>query len=145
VTTSTCADWEPTAKSTTTTPTPTPTASPLAINEKMCYHGSDFPNVAGHIDDDFFRQYIPFSCATDNTAAVNLKMSAGDDPVIFHTITNDEPYFFSIQWIPGCKTSVDTMSVWQPVGTDDTCYTIMQGNNDNCECSSYPSGSRMLA
>lgn len=99
----------------------------------MCYHGSDFPDTAGHIDGDFFPQYIPSACATDDTTAVNLKMSAGDDPVQFHTITNDEPYWFSISCIEGCKTTLDTMSVWQPVGTDDTYYSIMEGNNDNCK------------
>ncbi|KAK3943341.1 hypothetical protein QBC46DRAFT_420765 [Diplogelasinospora grovesii] len=138
VPTSTCADWVGTSTTSTTSSTsPTgPTQTPLSITQKRCYDGSEFPGAAGHIDSYWQADYIvPWSCAYEDTAPVDQYLGPGDAPIVFHTITNNEPYFYSISWIDGCTTSESKMYVWQPIPGDtaDTCETIMRGNYENCQ------------
>ncbi|KAK3299466.1 uncharacterized protein B0H64DRAFT_455416 [Chaetomium fimeti] len=129
----TCASWAATSTSTTSTG---PTETPLAINTKGCYYASElFPNEdPPDIDEDFQQQYIPWACATDDTAAVDVVLGPDSEPMTFDTRTNGVPYWYSVSWIEDCETSVSEQYAYVPIpGGEDTCYSLMRGNFENCE------------
>ncbi|PGH19191.1 hypothetical protein AJ80_04162 [Polytolypa hystricis UAMH7299] len=130
---------DPTTLSTTSKP-PKPTEKPkvkLELGVRQC-NSVDIFEGGGDINSWWVTDYAQYTCT--GTALEEAIMYPGKKPITFHTETNGAPYFMSISWKPGCKTTVDRVSpafpLWQAgegaVNRDAECITLLYNNWKKC-------------
>jgi len=129
---------------------PEPTGVPLRINSQNCYLPSEtLPDVAEEdlklikVEYQWQRFVIIAACSRRDVHPLDMILSPDSEPFTYIYRRRGVPYWYSVSWIKGCVTSVESQHVWQPVpGEEDTCRTLFEGNFLNCKSLWMPSEER---
>lgn len=110
--------WEITAP---TTPSPSPTPTPITPLKEANLQCAG-KNTGGDVHKDTLSYNSGFACA--GTAYKNL--GPNDPGMDYVSKDGSVTYHYHVQWIQGCKTTVDTQNVANPLNIQNPGYTICQ-------------------
>lgn len=119
-----------TFKDPTTTAQPGPTttaATPITELKEQNLQCAN-KNTGGDVQPDWVNQYSGWACA----GVANKQIGPDDQPMDWKTTTNDVVYHYHLEWIKGCKTTVDKQNVANPLNVKDPGYTLCQESYVKC-------------
>ncbi|KAF7557904.1 hypothetical protein G7Z17_g214 [Cylindrodendrum hubeiense] len=132
----TCASWVSTETTTSEEPEPTKTETPetpLESKDVVCENEDDFPGH-GDIDSTYQYGFAQSFCTPDPGDDKTTSIGPGDDPV--EDVRSDGGgihYSYSVSWIDGCVTEVDTQSMQWPIGLDvASCRDLLVAAYSDC-------------
>ncbi|KAF7555068.1 hypothetical protein G7Z17_g2450 [Cylindrodendrum hubeiense] len=126
-TSTTTTSAKPSTSTKTTSAKPTATKTPLEIKDPVCndpddYKGTVDPNAVENDAFNFFGNHQ------------SSDLAAGDDEVSDELTHSDLKYSYTVSWIDGCVTKVDTQNVAYPLGGDTpTAYGMFVDAFQQCD------------
>ncbi|KAK8076443.1 hypothetical protein PG994_003715 [Apiospora phragmitis] len=118
-------------------PSATASITALVLGQIHCNDESDFPGH-GAVQGSNVRLGSQQACM--NTALVEDEMYDGKAPITYSANISNVPYYFTISWVSGCKTTVGKASPAEPLNqtSQDTpghnlvCTDLLYDNWSNC-------------
>ncbi|KAK0666621.1 family 71 putative glycoside hydrolase [Cercophora samala] len=125
-----------TSKPTSPTSTSNPNTRPLARGPINCFRESDFPGHADVQSGDQDRFSVDFSSLRKGMGDDDT-IGPGDKPITFRTKDGKGVnYYFQVEWVAGCVTTVGRQSFGFPLGTASqnliTAYLLVRENYTKC-------------
>ncbi|KAJ5216527.1 uncharacterized protein N7498_002934 [Penicillium cinerascens] len=116
-------------------PPPTGTTPGDKLGSLQCHGANDFGKHKD-ISPGFQNQYTGWACA--GTALSSSIMDEKSDPIVWQTMTNGAPYYYSISWVKGCRGA--KQSPWTPLGDQKypnskdqiTCTNLLRKDYTDC-------------
>ncbi|KAL6903018.1 hypothetical protein GGI43DRAFT_433149 [Trichoderma evansii] len=118
-------------------PSPNPTDSsymPLVVNSAVC---EDEANLPGHapINEEHQSQLASFACLGLNLVHHISSMDSHSEPITYSANPDGTNYFYSISWIDGCETAVESQDPSLPLGSSlsPLCSNVLTWAYDWCD------------